>query len=361
MTVPRVKRPRRKALVVLSVLVTCIATGQYIDTTEARAGGLAPGQARAATQVSAPPERWVAVSVATLWVRPGVARPVDRPAGANPVDLAKWLADMSVAQKRWLVGRLETQALYAERVYLLGTSGGWSKIAVPSQPSPRSSLGYPGWVPTRQLTSVPPVMAPSAGERMAVVRHRTAWLWATPELSRRVLQLSYGTRLAAVAWTSASVEVVTLDGTHLFVRRSTVALHAPGEPWPTVTGARLVREARRFAGLQYLWAGTAGFGFDCSGLTYVLHRALGKTIARDAGPQGARGQKVWTRSALRPGDLVFFRNASGRVHHVGMYVGDGNMIHSPHTGAPVRTTSIYLEPYFSEFAGGRRYWRAATE
>lgn len=359
MTVPPVRSPLRQALAGLCVLVAFIASGQYIDATQARAGGHAPGQARAATPVSQPPERWVCVSVATLWVEPGLTRLVDRPALANPADPARWVADMSVAQKRWLVGRLETQALYGQRVYLLDTSGGWSKIAVPSQPTPRNSWGYPGWVPTRQLTSVPPVLAPSAGERMAIVRRRTVWLWETAELSRRVLKVSYGTRLAATSWTTTSVEVVTLEGSHLFVRRSAVALHAPGEPWPTVTGARLVRQARRFAGLQYLWAGTAGFGFDCSGLTYAVHWALGTTIPRDAGPQGARGTKIPTRSALLPGDLVFFRNATGRIHHVGMYIGGGRMIHSPHTGAPVRTASIYVEPYFGEFAGGRRYWRVA--
>ena len=295
----------------------------------------------------------MAVSVATLWVEPGVARPVDAPACANPADPAGWVAAMTTAQKRWLVGRLETQALYGTRVYLLDTSGEWAKIAVPSQPTPRNSWGYPGWVPTRQLTDV----APEPGLRTAIVKSRTAWLWKTPELSGRVLQLSYDTRLQAVAWTPTSVEVLTLDGRHLYVRRSVVALHTPGTAWPKVTGARLVKEARRFLRLQYLWAGTAGYGFDCSGFTYAVHHALNKTIQRDAGPQGARGERIATRAALRPGDLVFFRDSSGRIHHVGMYVGDGRMVHAPHTGAAVATVSIYREPYFSEFAGGRRYWR----
>ena len=100
-----------------------------------------------------PPARWVRVSVATLWVRPGEARRVDAPACAVPADPRAWVAGMTTAQKRWLVGRLETQALYGAKVYLLGTSGSWSKVAVAGQPTPRNRWGYPGWLPTRQLTA----------------------------------------------------------------------------------------------------------------------------------------------------------------------------------------------------------------
>jgi gamma-D-glutamyl-L-lysine dipeptidyl-peptidase len=300
-----------------------------------------------------PPERWIDVSVATLWVKPGIARSIDAPACADPADPKAWVAGMTTEQKRWLVGRLETQALYGTRVYLLGTSGSWSRIAVPSQPTPRNRLGYPGWVPTRQLTST----EPRAGERLAIVRQRWTWLWRTSDLTERVLRLSYGTRLQAVSWTPTCVEVLALDGGHLFVRRSGVALHEPGTPWPRVTGKRLVEQARRLLGVPYLWAGTSGFCVDCSGFTHLVHRALNVTIPRDAGPQASRGLRIATRSGLLPGDLVFFRNSAGAIHHVGMYVGDGRMIHAAHTGAVVSTASLSAEPWRSEFAGGRRYWR----
>ena len=72
---------------------------------------------------SPPPSRWIAVSVATLWTKPGIARSIDAPSLGDPAHPRAWVAGMSVAQKRWLVGKLETQALYGTRVYLLGTSG----------------------------------------------------------------------------------------------------------------------------------------------------------------------------------------------------------------------------------------------
>ena len=257
---------------------------------------------------------------------------------------------MTTTQKRWLVGRLETQALYGAKVYLLGTSGSWSKVAVAGQPTPRNAWGYPGWLPTRQLTDAEP---PATGT-VAVVLWPTLWLYEDERLTGRVLEVSSGTRLPVVSSTGEAVEVVQANGAHAFVRRAGVVLHETGTAWPAPSGARLVSQARRFLGLQYVWAGTSGFCLDCSGFTHLVYRALGVTIPRDAGAQFSVGRKIATRGALRAGDLVFFRNASGAIHHVGLYVGDGRMIHAPDTGCSVHIDSLATEPYRSEFAGGRR-------
>jgi cell wall-associated NlpC family hydrolase len=295
----------------------------------------------------------VTVSVATLWVKPRQARPVDAPSLAVPADPRAWVAAMSVTQKHWLVGRLETQALLGDKVYVLATSGAWSKVAVARQPTPRQKLGYPGWLPTKQLTA----RAPAAAEREAVVTRPTTWLWTSAALDERVMQLSYATRLPAVSWTSSAVEVATPHGTRAFVARAAVALRAVGEQLGAPSGAQVVAEARRFLGLQYLWAGTSGFGFDCSGFTSTVFRVLGVTIPRDAGPQSTFGRAVTSRSSLRVGDLVFFRNSAGDVHHVGICVGGGRMIHAPATGSAVSEVSLATEPYASELAGGRRLTR----
>jgi cell wall-associated NlpC family hydrolase len=167
--------------------------------------------------------------------------------------------------------------------------------------------------------------------------------------------LSYGTRLRVVSSTDAAVEVVLLNGRHAFLQREVAVLHKVNSPWPELRGDKLVAEARRFLGLGYLWAGTSGFAVDCSGLTWSVYQALGKTLPRDADAQFLKGVKIAARSSLRRGDLVFFRNSSGVIHHVGMYVGDGKIIHAPHTGTTVQVTSLLSQPYRSEFAGGRRF------
>ena len=189
---------------------------------------------------------------------------------------------------------------------------------------------------------------------MALVRRPTTWLYETPELTGRVLEVSCGTRLPVVSSSDQAVEVLLLDGAHAYVRRAGVVLHQTGTAWPRPTGAQLVQQARRFAGLGYLWAGTSGFGVDCSGFTELVYGSFGVTIPRDAADQATVGARVATRGALRAGDLVFFRNAAGAIHHVGLSIGDGTMIHAPSTGSSVTTVSLSTEPYRSEFAGGRR-------
>ena len=295
---------------------------------------------------------YVAVSVATLWVSPSYPRPVDQPALASPAQPLRWVTSMTTAQKQWLVGKLETQALYGTRVTVIGHSGtAWTKVAVPSQPTSRDSRGYPGWVPARQLTRT----VPAAAATTAVVGYRSAWLytgWGSGGVTGRgVLLASYGTRLPVVRATAAYVEVAMIGGQHLALRRAAVILHTAGTSWGA-TRARVVAEAEKFRGLAYLWAGTSGFGFDCSGFTYAVYQRYGVTLSRDADQQAVHGTAV-ARAALQPGDLVFFRGSpGGAISHVGMYAGSGNMIDAPHTGAPVRIEPVSGFPYY---AGARRY------
>jgi len=294
---------------------------------------------------------YVAVSVATVWVRPWYPRTADKPALGNPAHPLTWVGAMTVAQKSWLVGKLETQALYGTKVTVIGHWRNWTKVAVPSQPTNRDPRGYPGWVPTGQLTrTAPPTAATSA-----VIRAPTAWLWgrwtAAGVAGTRVMLASYDTRLPVVRATATYVEVTLIGGQKAAVRRSDVVLHAAGSSWG-VTRARVIAEARKFLGLPYLWAGTSGFGYDCSGFTYSVYHAYGQTLSRDADQQAVHGTFV-LRSALQPGDLVFFRgSATGPVSHVGIYIGGGNIINAPHTGAVIRIDSLSS---FANYAGARRY------
>jgi len=115
-----------------------------------------------------------------------------------------------------------------------------------------------------------------------------------------------------------------------------------------------VTTARRFLGVSYLWAGMSRYGIDCSGLTYVAFRAAGVTLPRDAADQAKIGTPVSWRH-LRPGDLVFFgTGARTNIHHVGIYVGRGLVLHAPHTGARVRITPLAV---WSDYWGARRVIR----
>ena len=188
-----------------------------------------------------------------------------------------------------------------------------------------------------------------------MLRRPTAWLYESAALEGRVLELSYGTRLPVLSVTDDAVEVARPDGGSGWLRRAAVALHDDGAAWPELTGARLVAEARRFLGLQYLWAGTSGFGYDCSGFTHAVFRALGDDDPpRRRRPDDGRPSRRDPRPAARRATSSSSATPRVEIHHVGMCVGDGKMIHAPRTGSAVSVISLGAQPYASEFAGGRR-------
>ncbi len=107
----------------------------------------------------------------------------------------------------------------------------------------------------------------------------------------------------------------------------------------------IVAYAANFKGTPYAWGGNGPSSFDCSGFTCYVFAHFGIDLPRIASEQQGVGTSV-SRDELQPGDLVFFGSPA---HHVGIYVGDGCMIHAPHTGDVVR-----ISPLHSDFSGGRR-------
>ncbi len=346
-------RPTAAALAAsLLVLAACGASGARLarnPTAPANGHPTAAGtvvSAPAATSVVAAPPTFVDVSVATLWVRPGGTRTIDRPSLTNPAYPKVWARSLSVSQRQWLVGRLETQVLLGRQVLVLGTRNGWSHVLVPGQPTPRDRRGYPGWVPTRQLRSSA-AFAALGGDPFAEVVRPTAWLRSRRD-GRRLVELGYGTRLPVSQRRSDAVVVALPSGLHVLLRTSDIRVYAHAASIPVPTGAQLVADARRFLGLRYLWAGRSAFGFDCSGFTSLLYEARGVTIPRDADAQARAGHAV-SRKSLRAGDLVFFGKP---VHHVALYIGGGQVIESPNSSSAVRIRPLASR---SDYVGARRY------
>jgi len=104
---------------------------------------------------------------------------------------------------------------------------------------------------------------------------------------------------------------------------------------PSGVGARAALLARDYLGVPYRWGGSSPSGFDCSGLVYFVYGRLGVSLPRVTYSQWNAGRHV-LRSQLAPGDLVFFYGHS----HVGIYIGGGRFIHSPHTGTSVQIASL---------------------
>ncbi|MDQ1683428.1 MAG: gamma-D-glutamyl-L-lysine dipeptidyl-peptidase [Frankiaceae bacterium] len=120
------------------------------------------------------------------------------------------------------------------------------------------------------------------------------------------------------------------------------------------SAATAITVAKRYLGVSYLWAGMSSYGIDCSGLSYMAYRAAGVTLPRDAADQALIGMPVGSRHLL-PGDLVFFgRGARTNIHHVGIYLGRGLVLHAPHTGSWVRVSPLSA---WSDYWGARRIIR----
>lgn len=132
-------------------------------------------------------------------------------------------------------------------------------------------------------------------------------------------------------------------------------LEAPGDP--DALREALARTARTYTGLPYLWGGAdPSQGFDCSGLTWTAYRLNGLALPRSSQAQWEAGRAV-DGDDLRKGDLVFFATGrSGRVSHVGLYLGGGRFIHAPSQGGRIGEAALD-EPYYRDrYLGGRRYF-----
>jgi cell wall-associated NlpC family hydrolase len=116
----------------------------------------------------------------------------------------------------------------------------------------------------------------------------------------------------------------------------TLALSFQQDPAASGTVVAALSFAARQLGTPYLWGGTGSGGFDCSGLVQAAYRAAGITLPRVAQDQFDAGPTVPAGTTVAPGDLVFFGGGPSAVDHVGLYVGSGEMIDAPHTGALVR-------------------------
>jgi len=110
---------------------------------------------------------------------------------------------------------------------------------------------------------------------------------------------------------------------------------------PDSRAARAVAFAYAALGKPYVWGATGPSAYDCSGLTQAAWKSGGVSLPRTTYTQISSGPRV-DRSQLAPGDLVFFYSG---ISHVGIYVGDGKMIHAPHPGAPVRIAPVDQMPF----------------
>ena len=158
---------------------------------------------------------------------------------------------------------------------------------------------------------------------------------------------SLGTVTNAV---TVKAKVVPRTSSSSSSKSSASASAATTDSAPTESGNGIVGTATAQLGDRYVSGGNGPDAFDCSGLTSYVYRLNGISIPRTAASQYAAATKV---SDPRAGDLVFFLN--GGAQHVGIYLGDGRMLHAANSRTGVVISNIGSGWYARTFTGFGRF------
>ncbi|MGL6106160.1 C40 family peptidase [Romboutsia sp.] len=162
-------------------------------------------------------------------------------------------------------------------------------------------------------------------------------------------------------YTNESIEILEKDSNKWYKIKSTKGVigwvnsqYIKIQPIQTSTSAsskskKIVDLAYKQIGKPYSWGASGPKAFDCSGLTsYVYKNASGITLPRTSKQQATVGKTV-SKKNLKPGDLVFFSSTGRGITHVGLYIGNSKMIHSPKPGQNIRIDSINSAYYSRTF------------
>ncbi len=129
---------------------------------------------------------------------------------------------------------------------------------------------------------------------------------------------------------------------------------APSSVVDTTFGARIIAEAEKYLGVKYVYGGNSPSGFDCSGFVQYTLKKVGISVNRSSRDQYKNGYSI-SRSQLSAGDLVFF-SRGGSISHVGIYAGNGKVIHSPSPGKVVSYSTLEHMCSYSTYVGARRIY-----
>lgn len=302
---------------------------------------------------------WVcSVAVASVWTSPESVREQDIPGLENPVRINKWLEASKFEDLLDLCdgNRIQTQLLYGEHVLIEEIVDDWAKVICIWQPSKKDERGYPGWVPVAQLKEIARI---SDFGYAKVLRHK-AQVWTT--VKKPLLVVPFNTILPVIDYNDQFTLVHTPNGEAL-IRSGDIEISPGVNAFVERSGYDVIMSALTFLELPYFWGGMSSFGYDCSGYSYNMLKAHGYFIPRDAGDQAKNGEEVdlADQSQWQLGDLLFFANeGSMKVRHVGIYYGDGHMIHSPSTGQAVEIIELEGTKFVKELCAVRRYARFET-
>lgn len=244
---------------------------------------------------------------------------------------------------------LSTQTLMGTPLRLLEKRGGWIRVQTPDL--------YIGWTEDDTFIRVTDAELKTWIESEKVVFTENAGLlFENADLkSAIVTDVSGGNIFKKIKTGKNFTQVALADGRTGWIPNASIQDFVQWKNKSYPNAQELLATASRFMGVPYLWGGTSFKGVDCSGFTKMAFFSHGIQLPRDASQQVFAGTPVETDTTLtnlEPGDLLFFGDHATetkpeKVTHVGIYMGDGYMIHS---SGRVRIESLKRgEPTFTEY------------
>ena len=224
-----------------------------------------------------------------------------------------------------------TQALMGTPVHILETVHGWSRVVAPE--------GYSAWTTEESLEKMNLLefTAWQNASKVIVNNYFTVIRSQPTESAEVVSDVVWGDILRYLDTKGEYMQVLLPDGRKGFLQK---IMATPFNEWFAIhqpTAVNILETANRFIGFPYLWGGTSIKGMDCSGFSKTCFYLNGVILPRDASQQALVGENVDISkdlSKLQPADLLFFgsiKENKEHVSHVGIYIGNGEFIHSSGT------------------------------
>ena len=248
---------------------------------------------------------------------------------------------------------------YGQSVNVLSTSNGWSKI---------NYNGSTGYVSSQYLQSTKPSSSSSSETSQTVKYVNTTSglnMRTGPATSyAKITTIAYGQSVNVLS-TSNGWSKINYSGSTGYVSSQYLQSKKPSSSSSSNSGSTSVSSsassviayAKTLLGKPYVWGAQGPNSFDCSGFTYyVFKNKAGIVLPRTSSAQSKYGTSVsW--SNLRAGDLMFFDTNganNGQVSHVGLYIGNGQMIHASSSQRKIVITSVNTSYYKNAFVNARR-------
>lgn len=193
---------------------------------------------------------------------------------------------------------------------------------------------YEGWIHDKQFISI---------DSDTATHFKNAHYTLGPSITHQLLNTDTNESSFLVAGSS----IPELDKNNQFkINDSTYQLcSAPTKSDRTLFKKDLLHTAKFYLNAPYLWGGRSPFGIDCSGFTQMVYKQFGIELNRDAYLQAEQGNLVNFLEEATTGDLAFFDNEEGRITHVGIMIGNNQIIHA---SGKVRIDSIDNQGVFND-------------